>query len=555
MTAAMALVAPAHAQPANDNCSGATAVVDGNNLIDTKLSNSDAQIACTRGGAQFTGPGVWYSYTAPSTGIRNFTITAFRRTSPTAGAQRDSILAIFDACNGNLLACDDDGYINLYSKIYHFPVTAGTNYIIWVGNWDPVVTELNKGIGTLNIAPPPAPVAIDDCELAAPMLGQGSAPFTTTGLTNSDSHAWDCDAFWFDGWIAWTPSVSGIGVVDGCAATGNSNLQIAIYENCGSVPLICNNSFQDPPSTFCLPKLCTSVEAGHTYYVRYGVALNTVTSSGNINFEVRPPNAGITIPAGALLEPGNCDDAPSADLNGGCNVTPSAYTPYHLCETYSGKASARLMPLVADTVTWLSVDADWYEFTLETDQAITVTGQSEFVPWTRIMVGCPGTQIVGATPLPNCSGNYDFSFTTSTLVSGTYNFVIMPQLFNGLADNDCTHRSRYWFKITGADPCPPANENCCRGTTCNSIAAGTCTGTVAGSASITVASCGSGTSTATCCYADFNHDGTQSIDDLFLYFNAYFTGSPWANYGGDGVESPTIDDLFLYINAYFTGCS
>ena len=102
--------------------------------------------------------------------------------------------------------------------------------------------------------------------------------------------------------------------------------------------------------------------------------------------------------------------------------------------------------------------------------------------------------------------------------------------------------------------CAVASENCCRGTTCNSIAVGTCTGTVAGSASITVASCGSGAGLSSCCYADFNHDGTQSIDDLFLYFNAYFTGSPWANYGGDGVETPTIDDLFLYINAYFTGC-
>ena len=104
--------------------------------------------------------------------------------------------------------------------------------------------------------------------------------------------------------------------------------------------------------------------------------------------------------------------------------------------------------------------------------------------------------------------------------------------------------------------CPqPSTEFCCRGTTCNTVSAGTCTGTFAGSASLVVNACGSGASMATCCYADFNHDGIPSIDDLFLYFNAYFTGSPWANVGGDGVVSPTIDDLFLYINAYFTGCS
>ena len=103
-------------------------------------------------------------------------------------------------------------------------------------------------------------------------------------------------------------------------------------------------------------------------------------------------------------------------------------------------------------------------------------------------------------------------------------------------------------------PCIMSSTNCCRGTTCNPVAAGTCTGFVAGSQSLVVGSCGAGNTLATCCFADYNHDGIQSIDDLFLYFNAYFTGSPWANVGGDGVATPTIDDLFLYINAYFSTC-
>ena len=106
------------------------------------------------------------------------------------------------------------------------------------------------------------------------------------------------------------------------------------------------------------------------------------------------------------------------------------------------------------------------------------------------------------------------------------------------------------------DPCgAPTTENCCRGTTCNSITAGTCTGVVAGSNSLVVTTCGAGNALSTCCFADYNHDGIQSIDDLFLYFNAYFTASPWANVGGDGVATPTIDDLFLYINAYFSTCA
>ena len=52
------------------------------------------------------------------------------------------------------------------------------------------------------------------------------------------------------------------------------------------------------------------------------------------------------------------------------------------------------------------------------------------------------------------------------------------------------------------------------------------------------------------CPGDFNLDGIVSIDDLFLYFNAYFTGVPAADMNNDGLVS--IDDLFLYINFYFS---
>lgn len=57
---------------------------------------------------------------------------------------------------------------------------------------------------------------------------------------------------------------------------------------------------------------------------------------------------------------------------------------------------------------------------------------------------------------------------------------------------------------------------------------------------------------ATPCIADFDDSGIASIDDLFLYFNAWFTGDPGANV--DGQPGVFIDDLFTFINAWFTGC-
>ncbi|MBN8550024.1 MAG: hypothetical protein J0M12_11970 [Deltaproteobacteria bacterium] len=49
--------------------------------------------------------------------------------------------------------------------------------------------------------------------------------------------------------------------------------------------------------------------------------------------------------------------------------------------------------------------------------------------------------------------------------------------------------------------------------------------------------------------ADFNHDSQLSVDDLFLFLNAWFLQSPQADFSGEGAV--TIDDLFLFLNAWF----
>lgn len=54
------------------------------------------------------------------------------------------------------------------------------------------------------------------------------------------------------------------------------------------------------------------------------------------------------------------------------------------------------------------------------------------------------------------------------------------------------------------------------------------------------------------CIADFNQSGSTTVDDLFLYMNAWFTGHPTANVNGSA--GVTVDDLFFYFSAYFTGC-
>lgn len=54
------------------------------------------------------------------------------------------------------------------------------------------------------------------------------------------------------------------------------------------------------------------------------------------------------------------------------------------------------------------------------------------------------------------------------------------------------------------------------------------------------------------CAADFNHSGAITVQDLFDYLTAWFSGSPTADFNHSA--SITIQDLFDYLGAWFEGC-
>lgn len=55
------------------------------------------------------------------------------------------------------------------------------------------------------------------------------------------------------------------------------------------------------------------------------------------------------------------------------------------------------------------------------------------------------------------------------------------------------------------------------------------------------------------CAADFNGDGSVSVQDIFDMLAAYFSGSAAADVNGDG--GLTVQDIFDYLLLYFTGCA
>lgn len=564
--AGLVLGTAAMAQPANDECTGAIAVFNGNNTVDNTGATQSLTLPASclaydsvnyvYPGAVFSGVDTWYSYTAAATAIMNFEIVN------DANSPRTSTLAIYSACpsDGTLLACDTGGGVSWNGKIRHFAVTAGTTYII---RYSLYAAFVDVGPNVLNISvPSSSPVAFDDCELATPMVGEGLAPFDLATTTNGDVRKFDCDPFRRDGWFAWTPSVSGIGVVRGCSDTvpvNSGQLRLAAYPSCTEAPLVCMQNVNDPAyATACFPDISWNVNAGQTYLVRVAAQRMTTAISGSLRFEVRPPATGFVIPAGAISESEPCSNSWAGETNGGCAIVSHAVEAMELCNVYTGTTSARREEFPAALNSWLGVDNDVWEFTLTQDDTITITGQSEFFPRAALRTSCePFVTLADCATnatAPTVGLTYNLgekrvsgvvSTFTVPLIAGTYQYFISP-IGSGNSFHDCSSGgNRYWFKITGSEPCQGA---CCTGTACTVGLSTACSGAYQGDGT----ACGPVGNPTTCCPANFDGANGLQVSDIFAYLNAWFASDPRSEF--DGMGGLQVSDIFAFLNAWFAGC-
>ena len=164
-----------------------------------------------------------------------------------------------------------------------------------------------------------------------------------------------------------------------------------------------------------------------------------------------------------------------------------------------------------------------------------------------VQLDCNDDWLSGDSTVAHACAGLDTGFprdsAVSTLLAPATGVVIRVSVYGGSAPGPFTLRVTF-------DP----HVLCCRGATCGAVATGACVSFDPGVTAISVASCDQSMAPLGCCYADFNHSGFVSIDDLFLFLNGWFHQSPYADVGGDGSGTPTIDDLFLYFNMWFTGC-
>lgn len=155
-----------------------------------------------------------------------------------------------------------------------------------------------------------------------------------------------------------------------------------------------------------------------------------------------------------------------------------------------------------------------------------------------------GSFIRTATAAPAQSNTHTITMDTSTLG---------PRMGTLTITSDDPDEPARVIQLVGNVGSP--SVTCCRGTTCIINVPGDSCVNIPGVNAITIASSCTGNTFAGCCYADFDKNGSVTIDDIFGFLNAWFSGSPFAQSNGDGAGTPQIGDIFIFLNNWFGGCS
>lgn len=272
-------------------------------------------------------------------------------------------------------------------------------------------------------------------------------------------------------------------------------------------------------------------------------------------------------------------------VSGACSITTNGSCAAGL--TFLGQSSActplicvrnndecpGAIPITVDTPTFGSTEGLSTSVSINTFQCGTVNGSdgsdafflfvppittiyqfslcgSDFDTVLGVHSGCPTTLqnrlICSDDATPACPGNDLASRISAILLNaGTPHFIRVAGFNQGTG--------RFALEVN-------QSGICCRGATCTTQFATPAACDAAATANIrtrfvgAVTSCNlPGVTTFPCCHADFNKDSVLSALDIFDFLNAWFAGSPYAQFGGDGTQAPLVADIFGFINAWFVG--
>lgn len=467
---------------AADACEDAPLVGVGIHDFDTASATNDYAATC---GASSASPDAWLKYTTGD--------TSEQVTATTCGLSgNDTVLTLVDGCGGNQLACIDDA-CGLQSTV---SAIVGPNTTVWirVAGYAGGTASGQVQISAVDVVPPPN----DSCATAAE-LQVGVPTAFDSSFADSDGSA-SCGFGGDPGsasvWFKFTANRDGQAEVLTCGLVAFDTI-ISMYDSCDGTELGCNDDACGVQSAF-----FANVTNGQEYLVRvsgYGLA----RGAGQVQVNIGDPCETIR-PSGAVDENEDCQSASETDTNGGCNIPGF---PVELVEVDSviwGNASTFF-----DANTGFDTrDTDWYEFTLDTDRDITITGTAGYD--LRIFLldtACPDVTIISTA---NSGRPCAEAVITASLTAGTYRVFAGTNFFAGLP---CDGTVDTHYILTIGDP--PAG-----------------------------------------CIADFNGDSFVDFFDYLDYVTCFEGEGCPAGRSADVNGDDFVDffDYADYVDAFETGC-
>jgi hypothetical protein len=267
--------------PSNDNCANAIDISGGGTTVGTLgASTADGNGVC---GASAGAKDVWYSYTNTSGCQGSVDLTMC---GTWANFAVDPVLSVFDACGGNVLACNDDaGDTNcgfgLDSRIVY-----GLNpgQTIWIR----VAPYANAYDGLFQLTATFTSLSNDAC--GSPIrIFDGATNFCTDGATTDGPTEGACAGFGDpqinqDVWYTYIATRSGVTTINTCANT-TFDSKIGIYlGGCPGGPntaITCNDD-----SCGLFSSISFNATAGQVYTLRVGGFL---AGAGTGTITITPP--------------------------------------------------------------------------------------------------------------------------------------------------------------------------------------------------------------------------------------------------------------------------
>ncbi|MFO0362449.1 MAG: MopE-related protein, partial [Flavobacteriales bacterium] len=298
----------------NDVCSNAIPLT-----INAAPTAADNTLTCADGPDPSCGDAamkdVWYS----------FVYTGGTITIETAlGTNNDTRIALFSACGGAQLACNDDASgIGLASRITMAcgTLNVGQTYFIQAGGW-----ANTSGTFTIVVTSASA-VSNDVCSTAAPVTSFGTAiSGTTVGSCANGPNPACAGAGIQDVWYSFVYNGGNVSI--GTSGPGTiTDTRLVVYSSCSGPAIACDDD--DGPSAYslinfgCVPgdgvagaNEATLLIPGQTYYVQAG-AFGTGTGTFTITISV----SNVT----GCTNPAACNYNPCASVSDGSCVLPLTY--------------------------------------------------------------------------------------------------------------------------------------------------------------------------------------------------------------------------------------